>query len=187
MKAIGDMTVAELAAHVATVLGEHGIEVVLSGGSCVAVYSGGAYVSLDLDLVNTRLARRSAVRAAMLAAGWEQQGRHYRHPDSPYLVECPEGPLAVGSEPTQSVSEMVLETGVLRLLTPTDCVKDRLAGFFHWGDRQCLAQAELVAAAQAIDWVDVARWAAAEGKRQAFRRIAAQLGAHGAGPPAASS
>lgn len=179
------MSVAELAAHVATILDEHGIPVVLSGGACVAIYSSGLYVSMDLDLVNTRLVRRSAVRAALVDAGWSEQGRHFRHDDTPYLVECPAGPLSVGSEPTRSVNQMVFGTGRLWLLTPTDCVKDRLAGYFHWGDRQCLEQAKLVAEAQTIDWAEVGRWATAEGKEETFRQVARLLGLEGAGPPAA--
>jgi hypothetical protein len=34
---------------------------------------------------------------------------------------------------------------------PTDCVKDRLAAFYHWGDRQGLEQAILVLKTNAID------------------------------------
>jgi hypothetical protein len=61
-----------------------------------------------------------------------------------------------------------LSTGVLRLLSPTDCVKDRLAAWFHWEDRQALGQAVLVAEAQPVDRADLRRWAKAEGKSQAF-------------------
>ena len=51
------------------------------------------------------------------------------------------------------VSEISLETGTLLLLSPTDCVKDRLAAYFFWNDRLSLAQALGVAARNAvIDW-----------------------------------
>ncbi|MDI6740798.1 MAG: hypothetical protein QME74_10605 [Candidatus Edwardsbacteria bacterium] len=46
---------------------------------------------------------------------------------------------------------MKLPTGRLHLLSPTDCVKDRLAAYFHWNDRQSLEQAGLVADNRKID------------------------------------
>lgn len=64
---------------------------------------------------------------------------------------------------------LVLPPGVLTQISPTDCIKDRLAAFCHWGDRQALAQAVLVAAHQPFDMEDVARWSKAEGHARAFR------------------
>ena len=40
-----------------------------------------------------------------------------------------------------SVAASRLLTAFLFGLTPTDAVKDRLAAFFHWSDRQSLEQA----------------------------------------------
>ena len=45
------MTLGELAAYIDTHLREHGINVVLSGGACVAIYSDHQYVSKDLDFI----------------------------------------------------------------------------------------------------------------------------------------
>ena len=52
--------------------------------------------------------------------------------------------------------------GVIRLLTPTDAVKDRLSAFFYWSDRQSLAQALAIARRQPVDLQDIERWALAE-------------------------
>lgn len=52
MKSIKIMTNAELAAFIGSHLLERGIDVVLSGGACVSIYSNGKYVSMDLDLIN---------------------------------------------------------------------------------------------------------------------------------------
>lgn len=70
---------------------------------------------------------------------------------------------------------MTLRTGRLRLLSPTDCVKDRLAAYFHWDDMQSLAQAALVAYANEIDLAEVESWATREGKREAFVAIRDEL------------
>ena len=50
MKSIKEMTQGELAAFVQSRLLEKEIDVVLSGGASVSIYSSNRYVSLDLDL-----------------------------------------------------------------------------------------------------------------------------------------
>ena len=61
MKPINAMTQGELAAYVQTRLREKGIQLVLSGGATVSIYSGNRYISRDLDLVNLNLAKRSII------------------------------------------------------------------------------------------------------------------------------
>jgi len=51
MKSIKKMTNAELAAFIQSHLRNKGIDVVLSGGACVSIYSSNRYVSMDLDLI----------------------------------------------------------------------------------------------------------------------------------------
>ena len=75
----------------------------------------------------------------------------------------------------RSIVERKESTGVLRMLSPTECVKDRLAGYYHWDDRQCLVQAVLVAQANQIDIEEVARWSKGEGKQALFKQIKHQL------------
>ncbi|HUT26341.1 MAG TPA: hypothetical protein VM492_18575 [Sumerlaeia bacterium] len=175
MKPIGEMAVAELGAYVASHLRGRDIDVVLSGGSCVSIYSRGTYVSMGLDLVNTRFAKRKRIREAMAEIGFQEQGRSFTHPDTGFLVEFPAGPLAVGQEPAQRVDELTLPTGTLRIISATDCVKDRLAGYYHWDDRQCLAQAVLVAQANDVDLGEIEQWSDREGKGDEFRRIEEKL------------
>jgi len=175
MKAIREMTSAELAAFIQSHLLEKGIDVILSGGACVSFYSKNKYVSMDLDLINIYLTKRREIREAMDEMGFSEEGRHFRHPDTPFFVEFPGGPLAVGEEPVSRVDERVLATGVLRIISPTDCVKDRLAGYYHWNDLQCLEQASLVAMTTEIDIKEIERWSEVEGKSEEFRRIRDRL------------
>lgn len=171
MKSIKDMTNAELAAFIESHLLEKGIYVVLSGGACVSIYSSNKYVSMDLDLVNVRFAKRQDIRSAIQEIGFQEEGRHFRHPDTELLIEFPPGPLAVGEEPVKKVDEHKLPTGILRIISPTDCVKDRLTGYYHWNDLQCLEQASLVAEAIKIDLEEIERWSKVEGKLSEFKRI----------------
>jgi hypothetical protein len=175
MKTVGEMTQAELGAYVQSHLGEKGIDVVLSGGAVVAIYTSGKYVSRDLDLVNRYSARRSTIKAAMQELGFHEVGRHFQHPDSEFFVEFPPGPLSFGEEFVTSIDELKTETGVLRIISPTDCVKDRLAWYYHYGDRQCLTQAILVSSNHRVDIDAIRRWSEGEGKLGAFKEIRPQL------------
>ena len=71
-----DLSVEELAALVCATLGRQGIQVVLSGGSVVSIYSDNAYRSYDLDFIQTGLARR--VEPTMEGMGFRKEGRHWR-------------------------------------------------------------------------------------------------------------
>ncbi len=175
MKTVKEMSQAELAAHVQSHLREQGIEVVLSGGATVAIYSGGEYVSLDLDLVNVYFAKRRKIVEAMDGIGFSQEGRHFGHPDTGYFVEFPPGPLAIGESQVKEITEMTLETGMLRVISPTECVKDRLVQYYHWADLQCLEQACMVAAQNPIDLDEIESWSQLEGKLDAFNYIKGRL------------
>jgi hypothetical protein len=177
MKPIKAMTIAELTAFIESCLRDRGIDVVLSGGACVSIYSENRYVSMDLDLVNIHFEKRRAIREAMQAIGFREEGRHFTHPDTDFFVEFPAGPLAVGEEPVKEVNEIELDTGTLKIISPTDCVKDRLAGYYHWNDAQCLEQAALMAQTKEIDLDEVERWSEVEGKLDEFKRIRHRLAA----------
>ena len=68
----------------------------LSGGAAVSIYSDNEYESYDLDFVPTGLARR--VDRTMEALGFARRQRHWVHPENPYWVEFPSGPVAIGEE-----------------------------------------------------------------------------------------
>jgi hypothetical protein len=169
------MTQAELGAYVQSHLGAKGIDVVLSGGAVVAIYTSGKYVSPDLDLVNRYSVKRSAIKSAMEELGFQEVGRHFEHPDSEFFVEFPPGPLSLGEEYINRIDEIEKETGILRVISPTDCVKDRLAWYYHYGDRQCLSQAILVSNENRIDIDEIRKWSEREGKLEEFEKISAQL------------
>lgn len=70
---------------------------------------------------------------------------------------------------------MNFRTGTLRIISATDCVKDRLAAYYPWNDLQCLEQAVLVARDQAVDLREIQRWSAAEGQGIRFAEIRGRL------------
>jgi hypothetical protein len=175
MKAIAEMTAAELAAFVQQHLASRGIRVVLSGGTCVTIYSRGAYVSGDLDLVLEAYARPRQLASALGELGFEPHGRVFGHHDSPLSVDILSAPLAVGREPVREIIELPCSTGVLRIISPTDCVKDRLAAYYYHNDRQCMEQALLVTQSSDVDLAEVERWSMAEGQEARFAEVKERL------------
>jgi len=87
--------------------------------------------------------------------GFQEKGRYFVNPDTKFFVEFPDGPLSVGEEPVREISEYKMSTGILRVLSPTDCVKDRLCAFYFWNDQQGLTQAVLVAKSQSVDLKEI--------------------------------
>jgi hypothetical protein len=170
------MNIAELAAFVSTHLQRHGIDVVLSGGACVAIYSNDAYISLDLDFIEIHFTKRKELRTALAEIGFSEKNRYFCHPETDFFLEFPTGPLAVGSEPVREIHTIVLSTGTLKLISPTDCVKDRLAAYYFWDDRQSLQQAILVASHNdTVELPEIERWSQREGKYEEFLKFKSLL------------
>lgn len=168
MKEIRGMSMGELAAFVCSHLKKNGINVVLSGGGCVAIYAEGRYVSYDLDFIENLSSSLRKLKKVLAEIGFKEEGRYFKNMDTEYFLEFPPGPLAVGDEPPQKLTVLRFETGELTALSPTDCIKDRLAAYFHWNDLECLEQALLVARAAAIDLPEIERWALNEGNKGKF-------------------
>jgi hypothetical protein len=127
VKPISKMSLGELAAYIDSHLHEEGIEVVLSGGGSVAIYTDQLYVSKDLDFIAQYSLNMPKIRSAMNDLGFDQKGKFFQHPQTSIFVEFLPGPPSVGQEPIEEILEVRLETGVIRIISPTDSVKDRLA------------------------------------------------------------
>lgn len=180
MTAIGELSRENLAALISGKLLEHGIDVVLTGGSCVSIYSSERYVSFDLDFVDISLKSNRKIGAALKELGFQQasvNSRHFAHPDAKLTVEFPSAPLMIGDEHIKpaDLAEIETDCGKLRMLTPTDCVKDRLANFYYFKDRQCLEQAVLVASAHPINWASVKAWHLTEAQGEEFEKFRALI------------
>ncbi len=175
MKLIKSMTLGELAAFICAHLKSHGIPCVLSGGACVTIYSKNAYQSYDLDFIELVFTTRNELRQVLGELGFVEKNRYFIHNDTDFFVEFPSGPLSVGSEPVKEIHKIQFETGTLMLLSPTDCVKDRLAAFYHWDDLQALEQAKMVAKNHQIDLAEIQRWSNVENQLEKFERIKKDL------------
>jgi hypothetical protein len=170
-------TIEELAAIVSTTLEAAGIDAVLSGGAVVSIYTNNEYESSDLDFISP--ASTSRIAEAIAPLGFTRRGRMFSHPRTRFFVEFPAGPLSIGDELIRAteVGERRTAAGMIKLLTPTQCVMDRLAAYFHWNDLQSLDQAVMVASRQKISLAKVEAWAKREGagaKLVKFKQLAAR-------------
>lgn len=175
MKIIKSLPLPDLAALVCDAFLRNEIDIVLSGGACVSIYTENRYASYDLDFVLRSPAPKKKIGSIMAELGYREDGRHFRHPRSPYIVEFLMPPLSVGNEPVREVREIRRGDAVLRLLSPTDCVKDRLAAYYHWNDAPSLDQAVMVCADNAVDLREVRRWSTKEGMTARYRAFRAAL------------
>ncbi len=175
MKLIRDMSTGELAAFTCSFLKSKGIDVVLSGGSCVSIYTENKYTSGDLDFIESMSISRRRLKKALSEIGFHEENRHFRSTETEIFLEFPPGPLSVGEEPIKDVITINFPTGELRIISPTDCIKDRLAAYYHWGDLQSLEQAVLVAKDNKVNLQELQRWSEVEGKLLVFNEIKKRL------------
>lgn len=104
----------------------------------------------------------------MKEIGFKEHNKYFVHEDTKYFIEFPSGPLGVGDAPVDEIAEIDTEAGVLRLLTPTDCIKDRLAAYYHWDDEQCLQQAIWVAQQNEFNLESIKEWSVKGGSEKKY-------------------
>lgn len=137
--------------YVAVHLKKHGYDTVLVGGAVVAIYSDEAYTSGDLDFIVTNKFTLD-IEPIMAQIGFYRQPerRYFGHRESKkFLVEFPPGPVEIAENTDiKPISEKVGET-VIKILSPTDCIIDRLMSYIHFrGHREDIENAVLVARRQ---------------------------------------
>lgn len=161
----GRTTAVELAARVSQVLEAAGITATLSGGGAVSVYTENEYESQDLDFVTSE--QRGRLATALEPLGFTLAGdrRHFAHPDTEFFLEFPAAPLQFGNRVVQhdDIPRRDTPWGPLRVITPTLCVMDRLAAYWHWHDRQSWDQAVMVARHHQVDYDALVTYAREEG------------------------
>jgi hypothetical protein len=168
-------TLQDVALEVCSVLRERGLRVILVGGSAATYYSKNAYQSDDVDFVahfDVDATRQSEVIGVMKELGYELRGNAFEHRSgNKYTIEFPKGPPAVSGDVLEAFNTVRERGKTLEIITPTDCVRDRLAHYFFWNDRTALQAAVDVARAQrtTVDLESVRRWSARESESAKFK------------------
>lgn len=164
-------------------LRRHGIRGVVTGGSCASLHSDGVYQSQDIDIVLSGSVAQDALDRSLASVGFTRRGDRYVRADSPFFVEFPRGPLAVGGDEKIRPVELAIGRARFLALSPTDSCRDRLAQFFHWKDRQSLSVAVLIAARRRVNLRRIRAWSAAEGFSTEYEEFLRDLRAARRGRP----
>jgi hypothetical protein len=148
--------------EVAAVLERFAMKGVLTGGSAATVYAPKAYASMDADFVLAKAPDRTRLCDAMAQIGYVPMATAgmFEHPKTVFTVDFPKGPLAVGGDYVRETATLERGSAHLHILTTTDCVRDRLAHFYHWKDYTALNTAVAVTRAhrQTVDVEVLRRW-----------------------------
>ena len=157
-----NITIEELAAIVSEKFKEHGIDSILVGGACVSIYSQNAYQSYDLDFVTYKDMKK--VAEALNELDFQKNGKYFSRKDCEYFIEFVSPPVSIGNEPIHHFEYHHTPLGTIKMLVPTDSVKDRLASFYHWNDKQSLDQAIAIykEIPEKIDIDEIKRWSERE-------------------------
>ena len=174
MKITKKIDIQSIASIVCDCLLKHGIDAVLSGGAVVSIYTNNEYESKDLDFISS--SDLKTIGNALAEIGFtKSSGRHFTHSETEYFVEFPKPPLSIGNTPIKEWATQNNKAGKLQLLTPTHSVMDRLAGYFHWNDKQNLDQALMIAKKHPIKIREIEEWSKSEGEIEKFKVFRAKL------------
>jgi ABC-type transport system substrate-binding protein len=163
--------------YVAWFLGKNGINTVLVGGSVVSIYSNGAYTSGDLDIViESYQISHKQIEEILAKINFSKTGtkNYFKHPECDHiLIEFMSPPVSIGEDYNIKPNSIEVDKVIIKILSPTDCIKDRLGSYIYFKARECLDQAVLVAKAQPYSKNSIKKWCENEGEsaRLAFNEF----------------
>jgi hypothetical protein len=165
-----EVSLKDLSGYLSEEFKKEEIEIILVGGACVTIYSENRYQSHDLDFVTYEDFQK--VRKVLKNLGFVESSGYFSHKDCQWIVEFVSPPIAVGEEPIQEFSEIETGLGTVKLLKVSDSVKDRLASFYHWNDRQGLEQAiSICLESTCVDFSEIESWSEKEGFKKEFQHF----------------
>jgi hypothetical protein len=91
------MSLKDFAFYVAEKLRTVDIDVILTGGAVVSIYTNNKYQSRDVDFVTAT--EHKLIKKAMIDLGFLSSGKDFYHPDSEFTVEFPGYELVIGETP----------------------------------------------------------------------------------------
>ncbi|MBS0620056.1 MAG: hypothetical protein JSS61_01170 [Verrucomicrobia bacterium] len=139
----------------------------------MTIYSHNRYQSYDLDFVAYEDFK--IVKQALSSLGFHEKKGCFYHKNCDWLIEFVSSPVAVGQEIIKEFENIKVATGTIKMLRPEDSVKDRLASYYHWSDRQGLEQAIAVCQERKIDLAEIESWSNKEGFQEKFQAFLERL------------
>lgn len=169
-------TLEELWKHVAVHLETEDIGVTLVGGGVATIYSKGKYLSGDLDFVlDSMFTKHNQVEQKLKKIGFIKYGVIYRHPDCKFTLEYKSPPIEIG-EDSRVEPEVIVHDGVnIKILTATDCIKDRLNKYHLYKDYEAFEAAVSVALEQGFAVERVEHFCRANNIQLVFEKFILEL------------
>ena len=163
----------DLAGYISSELKKRGIDTILVGGACVTIYSKNRYQSSDLDYISYE--ETKTIKKALAELGFFEKQKYFKHAECPWFIEFVTPPVAIGNESIKHFNEIQTSYGTIKLLRPEDSVKDRLAAFYHWKDKQGLEQAINICLEQQINIKEIEKWSRSEKQIDQFNLFKKEL------------
>ncbi|MBI4126405.1 MAG: hypothetical protein HY465_02820 [Deltaproteobacteria bacterium] len=171
-----DLTLRESIATIAGEMQEIGVETVLTGKACAAIYAPRVKTSV-LDLVTSKYPV-TKIEKLMSSLGFTAMALHsFRSPMVPFEVVFFAWPPIVGDEIVGRYATLKTPHGSFKLLSPTDCVRHRLAAWYRWSEEEALDQALAVASRHEIDLPIIRRWSEWEWSLDMYQEFVGKLSA----------
>ncbi len=171
------LTIGEFAAIIFDHLKSDGISAILTGGAVVSVYTDNKYESGDADFISP--IEQAEIIRSLGSLGFFQitrGDRHLKHPDCDFTVEFPNRTLLIGGEYQSEVAEKEIAGTVIKILSPTQSVMDRLVRYIAWKDIQGIDQAQWICEKHPIALGKIYVWVKKEGANQEqFNTIKSRL------------
>ena len=108
---IKGLSLKDFAILVSDYLRRNGIETLLSGGACVAIYTKNKYMSFDLDLVLAASDDYRNAKQAMEAIGFDQKGRYFVHKDSRFFIDFVSPPASLDAHISADILDRIFPNG----------------------------------------------------------------------------
>lgn len=121
----GAARTAALVAWLQSLFDDDEITPVLVGGAAVELFTNGAYITGDIDLVGSVTPRAAR---ALEGAGFERHGRHWIHEPAQLFVEFPGTAL----DPEEKAPWLEFEGQRVRIISVEDLLVDRLGAWEYW-------------------------------------------------------
>lgn len=155
--------------YVSWYLSKNGISTILVGGGVVSIYTDGAYKSGDLDFVLEQYLTDKLPEVLSEIGFKQKEGRHFKHPECKHLfIEFQNPPVGIGEDTSIKPISIEFHGAKIKILSPTDCIRDRLASYIHFKARDCLEQAVLVAKKHPFNSKKIKDWCISEGAPKSF-------------------
>lgn len=115
------------------------------------------------------------VKKVLSALGFNEKNGCFFRSDCPWFIEFVSPPVAIGGETVRDFASVSMPTGTVKMLSPLDCIKDRLAAYYHWNDLQSLDQAlDVAVEIIPLDLGIIEQWSIKEGQSKKYAEFASR-------------